>query len=146
VELKADVKEYLESPMDITFRQGVVENIKVDGGLPNWAINMKKAQVSHFVLDTTGVNAVMIGNLNRKPEHTQPIDMDRESGFFYETMEKTVHGECKTYYTVSQNAPFKRPFPFQRSSQPGVDSSEEIETETEEFVEVEEKKERVSTP
>jgi hypothetical protein len=136
VELKPEFRQYLESPMDITFRQGVVESIKVDGRLPTWAVNMKKAQASHFVLDTTGVNAVLIGNLNRKTDHTRPEERNRESGFFYETMEKTVHGECKTYYTVSQNAPFKRPFPFQRQGQPGVsseESSEEVEMQTPEM-------------
>ena len=129
VELKAEFREYLESPMDLVFNQGVIESIKVDGRLPTWAINMKKAQASHFILDTTGVNAVLIGNLNRKTSHETPEGRNLESGFFYETMEKTVHGECNTYYTVSQNAPFKRPFPFQMNAQPGVVDTDSLESE-----------------
>lgn len=136
VEIKPEFREYLESPMEITFEQGVVKSIKVDGRLPNWALNMKKAQASHFVLDTTGVNAVLIGNLNRKTDHVRPEERNMESGFFYETMEKTVHGECSTYYTVSQNAPFRRPFPFQRQGQPGI-VSEESSEETFESTETE---------
>jgi hypothetical protein len=125
VDIKGELREYLESPIEATLRQGVVDSIKVEASLPTWAVNIKKAQVSHFVLDTTGVNVVVSGNLNRKTNSVRPEEANQESGFFYETMEDTVHGECETYYTVSQNGPFDSPFPFQRNAQPGEDQSNE---------------------
>ena len=115
-------------------RQGVVDSIKVDGRLPTWAVNIKKAQVSHFILDTTGVNVVVGGNLNRKTNAVHPDQQNQESGFFYETMEETVHGECETYYTVSQNGPFDAPFQFQKQAQPVQDddsSSDEKDAKSE---------------
>jgi hypothetical protein len=125
IDIKGELREYLESPIEATVRQGVVDSIKVEAHLPTWAVNIKKAQVSHFVLDTTGVNVVLQGNLNRKTNSVRPEEANQESGFFYETMEDTVHGECETYYTVSQNGPFDSPFPFQRNAQPGQQDSQE---------------------
>lgn len=127
VELTEEFRQYLESPVEFTLERGVVTSLKVENNLPLWAVNMKKAQVSHFVLDTTGVNAVLKGNLDRKTEEHK-----HQSGYFFETMEKTVHGECKTYYTVSQNLPFTAPFPFHKSAQPSMNH----ETHSEESHEV----------
>lgn len=125
VDIKGELREYLESPIELTLRQGVIDSIKVESHLPTWAVNIKKAQASHFVLDTTGANVVLNGNLNRKTNSVRPEEANQESGFFYETMEDTVHGECETYYTVSQNGPFDTPFPFQKNAQPGQDSREQ---------------------
>jgi hypothetical protein len=132
VELSQEIRQYLESPMDVTFNKGVVESITVQGNLPTWAVNMKKAMASHFVLDTTGVNLVVEGNLNRKTGHETPEERNLESGFYYQTMEKTIHGECKTQYTVSQNGPFNAPFPFHQQHQPGVVSVDEVRVNVEE--------------
>jgi len=130
-QIKGQLKEYLESPIEMRMRQGVVESIQVDGRLPTWAVNMKRAQASHFVLDTTGVNVVVAGNLNRKTNSLRPDEANQEAGFFYETMEQTVHGECETYYTVSQNGPFDSPYQFQKSAQPvqGDDSASQEEND-----------------
>jgi len=129
IDMKPEFLRCLESPIELTLNRGVVETIKVEKELPVWAINIKKAQVSHFVLDTTGVRTVLEGNLNRDVKHMHRDYPTLESGRFYETMEKTVHGECKTYYTVSQNGPFVKPFPFQKSVQAGdkIDSDETLE-------------------
>jgi hypothetical protein len=124
VQINGQLQEYLESPIEMRMKQGVVDSIKVDGRLPTWAVNMKKAQASHFILDTTGVNVVVGGNLNRKTNSLRPDQANQESGFFYETMEQTVHGECETYYTVSQNGPFDAPFQFQRQAQPVQDDDD----------------------
>jgi hypothetical protein len=124
VELTQEIRQYLESPMDVTFNKGIVESITLQGNLPTWAVNMKKAMVSHFVLDTTGVNAVVEGNLNRKTGHETPEERNLESGFYYQTMEKTIHGECRTQYTVSQNGAFDAPFPFHQQHQPGLHADE----------------------
>jgi hypothetical protein len=135
-QIKGQLKQYLESPIEMRMKQGVVDSIKVDGRLPTWAVNMKKAQVSHFVLDTTGVNVIVGGNLNRKTNSVNPDQANQDSGFFYETMEQTVHGECETYYTVSQNGPFDAPFQFQKQAQPvqkddSSNSSEEKDARSE---------------
>jgi hypothetical protein len=122
-QIQGQLQEYLESPIEVTMKQGIVESIKVDGRLPTWAVNVKKAQASHFVLDTTGVNVIVGGNLNRKTNSVTPDEANSDSGFFYETMEQTVHGECETYYTVSQNGPFDSPFQFQKQAQPVQDDS-----------------------
>lgn len=134
VELTEEFRAYLESPIEFTLEQGIVTSLKVENNLPMWAINMKKAQVSHFVLDTTGVNVVIKGNLDRKTNNVRPEVLKHEAGFFYETMEKTIHGECKTYYTVSQNMPFVPPFQYQRQAQPSVHSVESHSVESNEFV------------
>lgn len=136
VAIKGQLQKYLESPIEMRMKQGVVDSIKVDGRLPTWAVNMKKAQVSHFILDTTGVNVVVPGNMNRKTNAVRPDEQNQESGFFYETMEQTVHGECETYYTVSQNGPFDAPFQFQKQAQPvqrddSTSSSEEKDAKSE---------------
>jgi hypothetical protein len=125
LEIKGELRAFLESPIEMTMRQGVVESIKVEANLPTWAVNMKKAQASHFVLDTAGVNVVLNGNLNRKTNSVRPEEANQESGFFYETMEDTIHGECETYYTVSQNGPFDSPFQFQKNAQPSHRDSDE---------------------
>jgi len=129
VDMKPEFLRFLESPIELTLNRGVIDTIKVEKELPVWAVNIKKAQVSHFVLDTTGVRTVLEGNLNRNVEHLHQDYPTLESGRFYETLEKTIHGECKTYYTVSQNGPFVKPFPFQRSVQAGdkINSEETIE-------------------
>lgn len=122
VELTEEFRGYLESPIEFTLEKGIVTSLKVESNLPLWAINMKKAQVSHFVLDTTGVNRVLKGNLDR---NVRPEEHKHEAGYFYETLEKTVHGECRTYYTVSQNLPFVPPFPFQKQVQPSMNHNSE---------------------
>jgi len=129
VDMKPEFLRFLESPIELTLNRGVVETIKVEKELPVWAVNIKKAQVSHFVLDTTGVRTVLEGNLNRDVKHLHQDYPTLESGRFYETLEKTVHGECKTYYTVSSNEAFVKPFPFQRSAQAGdkIDSEETMD-------------------
>jgi len=124
VELTEEIRQWLESPMDVVFNKGVVESIRVQADLPNWVINMKKAMASHFVIDTTGVNLSMEGNLNRKTGHELPEERNMESGFHYETLEKTIHGECSTYYTVSQNGAFNEQMPFSQQHQPGVQTHE----------------------
>jgi hypothetical protein len=131
IELKGEFLHCLESPIVLMIKDGVIDTIKVEKELPVWAVNIKKAQVSHFVLDTTGVNIVLEGNLNRKVEHLHQDKPFLESGHFFETLEKTIHGECKTYYTVSQNGAFVKPFPFQKSVQPGdTTTTEETQDDT----------------
>jgi len=127
VELTDDFRTYLESPVVLRMNRGLIQSIKVEHSLPVWAINIKKAQVSHFMLDTVGVNTVLEGNLKRNVEHLHQDYPTLESGHFYETLEKSVHGECKTYYTVSQNGPFVKPFPFQKEAQPVPESEENSE-------------------
>jgi hypothetical protein len=86
------LREYIESPIEITLKKGVVDSIQVQGDLPTWAINMKKAQASILTLDSTGDNAIVNGNLNRHASNN--VRPEQLSGYFYETMEETVHGEC----------------------------------------------------
>ncbi|CAG7828600.1 unnamed protein product, partial [Allacma fusca] len=69
-------------------------------------------------------NVVVEGNLNRKTNSVRPEQANQESGFFYEVVEKTVHGECEVYYTVSQNGPFDYPYQFQKDSQAGGHSGQ----------------------
>jgi len=125
IELTPEVRAFFESPIEVLFKNGVVESIKVEKNLPLWVENMKRGMVSHFTLDTTGVNMVLDGNL----EHDVSMNPTTD-GYFYETMEKTIHGECNTYYTVSQNEAFLPPYPFHQNSQPKVhvdDIQESIE-------------------
>lgn len=106
--LNEEVRRFLESPMIVVARNGVISSIKVEQGLPTWAINMKKSQVSHFILDTAGANIVEEGNLNRPGANSvRPTGESQDSGFFYKTMEESVHGKCLTYYTISQTGPFQ---------------------------------------
>jgi len=132
VELTEEFRKYLESPIEFTMEKGIVTSLKVESSLPIWAVNMKKAQVSHFILDTTGVNTILKGNLDRKTHNVRPEEHKHEatSGYFYETMEKTIHGECKTYYTVSDNLPFTAPFPFHKQAHPSVHHNSEESHET----------------
>jgi len=121
-EIPSELQTYLTSPMNMKVVKGVVESIQVEGNLPTWAINIKKAQASTFTADTTGKNVVVEGNLNRKTNSVRPEQANQESGFFYEVVEETVHGECEVYYTVSQNGPFDYPYQFQKDSQAGRQS------------------------
>lgn len=120
-----ELKQYLTSPMEVQLQRGVVTSIKVQGNLPTWAVNIKKAMASVWTLDTTGKNIVLEGNLNRETNAARAEEQNQESGFFFETVEETVHGECETYYTVSQNGPFDAPFPVQ--SEAGRTSAESTE-------------------
>jgi hypothetical protein len=119
-----ELKEYLTSPMDLTLKKGVVESIRVESNLPTWAVNMKKAQASTFILDTTGANAIVEGNLNRQTPSQDPQEANQESGFFFETLEESVHGQCQVYYTVSQNGPFDYPYQFEKQAQAGRQGSQ----------------------
>lgn len=105
-DLPSELRAYLESPIEVEMSKGIVKSIKVQGDLPTWAVNLKRGQVSDFVLDTTGANQVLSGNLNQETNHARPEDASTDSGFFYEVMEETVLGECETYYTVNQAGPF----------------------------------------
>jgi hypothetical protein len=111
-EIPHELRQYLESPIEVTLRKGIVESIQVQGDLPTWAINMKRAQASILTLDSTGVNAIVKGNLNR-PENNN-VRPEEHSGYFYETMEQTIHGECETYYTVNEQGALEPPFPVQK--------------------------------
>jgi hypothetical protein len=124
-EIKRELLKYLESNIVVTMEKGTVQSIQVEDNLPTWAVNMKKAQVSHFNLDTTGANSVVSGNLNRQTNSVRPEEANQESGYFYETMEETVHGECETYYTISQNGPFDWPYQFQQQAQPGQQNDQD---------------------
>jgi len=141
VEIQSELRDYLESPIELTMKQGIVDSIKVEGHLPTWAVNIKKAQASHFVVDTTGANMVLSGNLNRQTNSVRPDQANQESGFFYEVMENTVHGECETYYTVSQNGPFDTPYPFQKMAQAG-EQEQDDEEEQQEWAEQQEQQDQ----
>ena len=122
-QLPHDVQQHLTAPMDIILKQGVVEAIKVPQGTPVWIQNIKKAVASAFTIDSTGKNAVIKGNLNRQTPSQTPEEANQESGFFWKSLEETVHGQCEAYYTVSQNGPFDYPYQFEKQSQPGSGSS-----------------------
>jgi len=126
VEMQPEMMAYLESPMELTMKDGYVEAIKVEENLPTWAVNLKKALASKWSLDTTGAQAVLAGNLNRKTNSVRPEEENTDSGFFYEVMENTVLGECETYYTVSQQGPFQPPYPYQRDTLPAEEDSNEV--------------------
>jgi hypothetical protein len=140
-QIPEELRHYLTAPMDMILEKGVVGSIKVPSDLPTWAVNIKKAMASTFNLDTTGAGSeklIVEGNLNRpSAAHNSvrgnPSDSNQESGFFYETLEQSVHGECEVYYTVSQNGPFDYPYQFEAQAQAGVrnveESSEESSTE-----------------
>jgi hypothetical protein len=117
-----ELKHYLTCPMDLIIKKGVVEAIKVPSDLPTWAVNIKKAMASTFILDTTGSNAIVRGNLNRQSNAVTVEEANQESGFFYQTLETSVHGECEVYYTVSQNGPFDAPYPIEKEAQAGQGS------------------------
>jgi hypothetical protein len=120
--IPSELKHYLTCPMDMIVKRGVVQSIKVPSDLPTWAVNIKKAMASVFTLDTTGMNKVVEGNLNRKTNAVRTEEANQESGFFYEVLEQSVHGECEVYYTVSQNGPFNSPFQFEKQAQAGTGS------------------------
>ena len=128
-QLPREIEQYLTAPMDITFQNGIVESIKVPQGTPVWVENVKKSMASFFTIDSTGKNAVIEGNLNRQTPSQTPEEANQESGFFWKSVEQTVHGECETYYTVSQNGPFDYPNQFQKEAQPGSGSSSSSESQ-----------------
>jgi len=93
-QLPQNVQKYLSAPMEIIFRRGVVEAIKVPQGTPVWAENVKKSIASFFTIDSTGKNALIKGNLNRQTPSQSAQEANQESGYFFKSLEQTVHGEC----------------------------------------------------
>jgi hypothetical protein len=126
MQLTPEMKKALESPIIVTLRQGVPQKIKVRNDLPQSIINVKRAQVSQVIVDTVGTKVVLQGNKERQTNSVHREDKNDDSGFFFETLEKTVHGECETYYTVSQTGPYQSLFQREAQDQPaGQLSSEE---------------------
>jgi hypothetical protein len=116
--LTKEVQQALESPIRVTLRKGVPVSIQVEKGLPTSFQNIKRAQVSQVIVDTVGANVVLQGNADRQTNAVRQQDKNDDSGFFFETMEKTVHGECQTYYTVSQTGPYQSAFQHEAQDQP----------------------------
>ncbi|CAG7828199.1 unnamed protein product, partial [Allacma fusca] len=79
-DIKSELKQFVTSPMNMKVVKGVVESIQVEGNLPTWAVNIKRAQASTFTADTTGKNVVVEGNLNRKTNSVRPEQANQESG------------------------------------------------------------------
>ena len=92
VELSKEILKYLTSPMQVTFSGGAFKSMKVKGNLPEWAVNVKKALASQFVVDVMGTNRIRSGS--------------PAAGSSYTTMEQTVLGECETQYFVNTTGPF----------------------------------------
>ena len=86
------MKQALESPILVTLKNGVPSRIQVEKNLPTSLINVKRAQVSQVIVDASGVNVVLEGNMNRRTNAVRREDQNDDSGFFFETMEKSVHG------------------------------------------------------
>lgn len=110
IQLIAEMKKALESPILVTLKQGVPSSIQVEKDLPVALMNVKRAQVSQVIVDTVGAKIVIEGNIHRRTNSVRQADKNDDSGFFFETLEKTVHGECETYYTVSQTGPYQSVF------------------------------------
>jgi hypothetical protein len=76
---------------------------------------------------------VLQGNTQRET-NSVGNDQNDDSGFFFETMEKSVHGECQTYYTVSQTGPFQSAFQREAQGYPqGKQSSEETPRQAQKY-------------
>lgn len=128
IQLLAEMKRALESPILVTLNKGVPSSIQVEKDLPVALINVKRAQVSQVIVDTVGAKIVVEGNIHRQTNSVRREDKNDDSGFFFETMEKSVHGECQTYYTVSQTGPYQSAFQHEAQDQPqGQQSSESNE-------------------
>ncbi len=124
------MKKALESPIVVSLKRGVPQTIQVEKDLPVALINVKRAQVSQVIVDTVGANIVIEGNMNRRTNSVRREDKNDDSGFFFETIEQTVHGECETYYTVSQTGPSQSLYRFEAQDQPaGQQSSESTESQ-----------------
>lgn len=121
VHIQPELLKYLEAPMEAKYVRGLIVSLVIPGGMPTWAENIKRAQASHWILDSTGANVVLEGNINRNTNTLRTQEsQDDMSGYFYETLEQTVQGECETYYTVSQTGPMGSVFQLQAQGQPKV--------------------------
>lgn len=90
-------------------KSGVPESIVVraDQPLTTNEKNLKRAQLQSFILNPGTSKLVVKGNTQRATNSVRQSEQDDDSGFFYKVMEESIHGECQTYYHVSQTGPFQ---------------------------------------
>jgi len=124
INLAPQVLKALESVIIVKLNKGVPVQMQVEKDLPTAFVNIKRAQVSQVIVDAIGSNVVLEGNMNRQTNSVRSEDQNDDSGYFFETMEKSVHGECQTYYTVSQTGAYQSAFQQEAQDQPAGQQSQ----------------------
>uniref|UniRef100_A0A2M4B8F5 Putative vitellogenin-a1 n=1 Tax=Anopheles marajoara TaxID=58244 RepID=A0A2M4B8F5_9DIPT len=92
-DLKWQPMPFSSKPFGIYYNKGAVKGFYVEKTVPNHEVNMLKAWVSQFQLDTQGAYVI-------KSEFNQFPENNTLTGVF-KTMEPSVTGECETLYDVN---------------------------------------------
>ncbi|XP_012280139.1 vitellogenin [Orussus abietinus] len=79
-------------PFEIKIRNGVVDELLVEKGVPTWEVNILKGIVSQFQVDTQGENLIK-SRKTLAPEEDQAYAS-------YKTMEDSVTGKCEVQYDI----------------------------------------------
>ncbi|ODM89521.1 Vitellogenin [Orchesella cincta] len=125
VDIPEKYRKLLEKVMIVKLdpKSGVPESILVRANQPLTVAekNIKRAQVQAFILNPGTSKLVVKGNVNRQTNSVRPSEQDDDAGFFYQVMEESIHGECQTYYSVSQTGPFQSLYQFEGQDVPVSD-------------------------
>lgn len=107
-------------PFEIKIKNGAIDDLIVDGNLPNWEVNVLKSIVSQLQVDVQGENLIR-SKYNQEPEGDKAYAT-------YKTMEDSVTGRCEVLYDISplpdhtiQNKPELAPLPHLRGDGQFID-------------------------
>jgi hypothetical protein len=113
MEVSPQIRAYFTSPMEVTYSSGGrVESIRVQDNLPLWAENIKKAQVSQFVVDAMGENRMKAGGYQEENNSIRSQNPPQS----YRTNEETVLGDCGTQYEFRLAHALQAPYPYLKAN------------------------------
>uniref|UniRef100_A0A0K2UPJ9 Uncharacterized protein n=1 Tax=Lepeophtheirus salmonis TaxID=72036 RepID=A0A0K2UPJ9_LEPSM len=91
----------LVTPFEVHFKRGVIESLFVEKDEPVVVTNWKKALLSQIQTDLSGSREGHVQKLNHEVFPLVAKDsQEMKNVSFFHTMERTLHGDCETTYTL----------------------------------------------